>query len=350
MHILENSTLKIFTETENDVIMTMKLKKYCLLYPEVQMNQKLKQVLEDCYRTIKEIRPNYRTCYHSFLEYCDMYYSQCSFTELFEDQLDIFDMKRACKLYIESSKKATSIEAIQRFLTAMDFLFRYLKENGIRCKKMETGCRRKDVVHDICINLNHELEQKIYLPFDGEKELKIVEEQIVLLNRQNFYQLGQSIIYRLLVAYGFKEKVVINFKLHDFDSQRGKLLVNCNGENSLLIHLPEDIHQDLVEYCSLNKYRDREYLFTKSNGALLTPDSMLGTLKSRVKKMGVLNFTPTTVALYGVVHLIDKGLTLGEIKILTGFETQKIEDVFQYLLTEENVDKAINEKLRRSHE
>ncbi len=30
MHILENSTLKIFTETENDAIMTMKLKKYCL--------------------------------------------------------------------------------------------------------------------------------------------------------------------------------------------------------------------------------------------------------------------------------------------------------------------------------
>lgn len=319
------------------------------MHPEVQMNQKLKQVLDDCYREIKEIRPNYRTCYHSFLEYCDIYYSQCSLEELFEDQLDIFDMKRACKLYIESSKKATSIEAVQRFLTAMDFLFKFLKQNSIRCKRLEAGCRRKEIVHDICVNLNHELEQKIYLPFDGEKELKIVDEQIALLNRQNFYQLGQSIIYRLLVTYGFKEKVVINFKLHEFDSQRGELLVNCNGESSLLIHLPENIHQDLVEYCSLNEYRERECLFSKSNGTLLTPDSMLGTLKSRVKKMDILNFTPTTVALYGVANLIEKGLTLGEIKILTGFETQKIEDVSQYLLTEENVDKVINEKIIRSN-
>jgi len=58
---------------------------------------------------------------------------------------------------------------------------------------------------------------------------------------------------------------------------------------------------------------------------------------------------------------MEKGLTLGEIKLLTGFETQKIEDVSQYLLTDENTgcivirqiavrlmnnqaDKVINEK------
>ena len=61
--------------------------------------------------------------------------------------------------------------------------------------------------------------------------------------------------------------------------------------------------------------------------------------------MNILNFTPTTIALYGVANLIEKGLTLGEIKLLTGFETQKIEDVSQYLLTDEDVDKVINKKL-----
>ena len=97
------------------------------------MNQKLEQVLDDCYKTIKEVRPNYRTCYQSFLEYFGTNYPRCSLREMCENHLDIFDIKRACKLYIEGTKKATSIEAVQRFLTAMDYFFRFLKENGDRC-------------------------------------------------------------------------------------------------------------------------------------------------------------------------------------------------------------------------
>ncbi len=92
--------------------------------------------------------------------------------------------------------------------------------------------------------------------------MKIVESQIVLLNRKNFYQLGQSIIYRLLTTYGFKEKVVINFKLRDFDDQTGKIMVCCNEENSINIDLPEEICRDLVIYCNLNKYREREHFFS----------------------------------------------------------------------------------------
>lgn len=37
------------------------------------MNETLKQVLDDYYKTIKEGRANYRSCYNSFLEYCDKY-------------------------------------------------------------------------------------------------------------------------------------------------------------------------------------------------------------------------------------------------------------------------------------
>lgn len=139
--------------------------------------------------------------------------------------------------------------------------------------------------------------------------------------------------------------VVINFKIEDFDDITGKLLVGCNEENSIYICLPEDIRRDLIEYCILNKYQDREFLFTKSNGAKLTPDSMFHTLKSRIEKLGISNFTPTTVVLYGVAGLLDKGLTSAEIKVLTGFETKKIDDVSQYLLTDQNIEKVINAKI-----
>lgn len=50
----------------------------------------------------------------------------------------------------------------------------------------------------------------------------------------------------------------------------------------------------------------------------------------------------------GVANLIEKGLTLQEIKILTGYETQKIEDVSKYLLTDKEIENVINEKLQKS--
>jgi len=55
------------------------------------MNQKLEQVLDNCYKTIKEIRPNYRACYNSFPEYCDTNtnYSQYSLREMCEKHHEI---------------------------------------------------------------------------------------------------------------------------------------------------------------------------------------------------------------------------------------------------------------------
>lgn len=258
----------------------------------------------------------------------------------------MIQVRHACRYYFEKSKKATSIEAVQRFLTAIDQFYKYIRERGIIWEHLESGCRKKQVVHDICISLNDELKQKIYLPFDGKKEVKIVEEQLELLNDNNFYQFGQRVIYRLLITYGFKEKVIINIKKDELNKEEGTLLINGDEEYGIHIRLEKDTLEELVKYCELHKYVDRIYLFTKSNGAQLTPDSIFATLKDKMKRRGVTNFTPTTVALRGVSNLIEKGLTLEEVKLLTGFETQKIEDVSKYLLTDEDVEKVINEKLQ----
>ena len=152
------------------------------------MNEDLKHELDIYYETIKEGRPNYRSCYNSFLEYCSKF-SEYSLRKLLEETITISDIEMACIQYFKNSRKATSLEAIQRFLTAIDQFFKYLKNKKIVNSHLEDGCRRKEVIHRICIGLNEELEQKIYLPFDGKNELKIVEEQIKLLNKNNFYNI-----------------------------------------------------------------------------------------------------------------------------------------------------------------
>ena len=310
------------------------------------MSKALEQVLDDYYKTIKEERANYQACYKSFLEYCNQELKLYSLADLSKNLTKI-DVEQACKYYFETSKRATSIEAIQRFLTAIDQFSRYAKGREIEWRYLKEGCRNKQIVHDVCISLNNELSQKIYLPFDEEREVKIAKEQIELLNKNNFYQFGQSVMYRLLITYGFKEKIIINIRTEDFNEKEGQLLVGCDEEQRIYIKLEADIWDDLVKYCVMHKYPDRAYLFTKSNGEQLTPDSIFYTLKEKMKKLDIYNFTPTTVALQGVANLIEKGLTLQEIKILTGFETQKIEDVSKYLLTDEDIEKVINEKLQK---
>ena len=90
------------------------------------------------------------------------------------------------------------------------FEIRYIRERNIIWKHLENGCRKKQVIHDICISLNEELKQKIYLPFDEKEEVEVVEKELELLKEKNFYQFGQRVIYKLLITYGFKEKVIIN--------------------------------------------------------------------------------------------------------------------------------------------
>lgn len=144
------------------------------------MNTPLKQVLEDYYKTIREERANYQACYKSFLEYCNQELKFYSLADLSENLTKI-DVEQACKYYFETSKRATSIEAIQRFLTAIDQFTSYAKKREIKWRYLKESCRNKQIVHDVCVSLNNELSQKIYLPFDEEKEVRILKEQIELL-------------------------------------------------------------------------------------------------------------------------------------------------------------------------
>lgn len=309
------------------------------------MNYFLKQALTEHYKIIKTKRPNYWACYSSFLNYCECFPDD-SLKELFENKITIWEIKQACKEYIETSERSKSIVAVQRFLSAMDSFYQYIEKNGIECLSLKSGCRKKEYVYEICTSLNNVLKQKIYLPFDNPEYVKIADEEIGKLKKNNFFRLGQSIIYRLLKLYGFKECVIIAFRKENFDITEGTLLINYDEESNINIQLPDDIFKDLKMYCEIHQYPERTYLFTKSNGKPLASDSIFGRgIKNKLKNRQVVDFTPTSVALSGIARLLQKGLTIGEIQILTGFEAQKIVDVSQYLLSDVDVEKTINDKL-----
>lgn len=78
-------------------------------------------------------------------------------------------------------------------------------------------------------------------------------------------------------------------------------------------------------------------------GKKITSSSALATIQEKLEEVN--NINTTTLALKGVSKLIQKGLTLSEIKYLTGFETKKIEDVSRWLMNQEDVECVINNKL-----
>ncbi len=51
---------------------------------------------------------------------------------------------------------------------------------------------------------------------------------------------------------------------------------------------------------------------------------------------------------FKISKLIQKGLTISEIKCLTGFETKKIENVSNYLMAQYDKETVINEKLKKT--
>ena len=124
------------------------------------MSAVLKKALDDYYKMIKGERANYQACYKSFLEYCNQELEFYSLADLAENLTKI-DVEQACKYYFETSKRATSIEAIQRFLTAIDQFISHTKKREFEWRYLKEGCRNKQIVHDICLSLNNELSQKI---------------------------------------------------------------------------------------------------------------------------------------------------------------------------------------------
>lgn len=48
-------------------------------------------------------------------------------------------------------------------------------------------------------------------------------------------------MYRLLITYGFKEKIIINIKVEDFNEEEGQILVGADEEQKIYVKLETGI-------------------------------------------------------------------------------------------------------------
>lgn len=291
-------------------------------------------------------RSEYNACYDSLLFYLDSRsenYSKKTVQEIL-DSLSMVEIEHAGKNYFESSKKTKTEQAIHRFLLAMDYFNKYcLKKRGIECKALTGGCHNKNTFYNIVNMINGISESKIYLPLN-ESEIVLVNKCVEKLDCKDFYSLEQKIICQLLMTYGFKSHRIIDFLKDDFCYEE-KTLTISSELGDIVLKLENYICEELLLLNEIHKFQDRLFLFTNRVGKKLTPGSIIGSaLKDNIKREGVTSFNPTTTGLYGVVKILNKNLSIGEIVALTGFDATKIEDISNYVLTEKDISEVINSK------
>lgn len=212
---------------------------------------------------------------------------------------------------------------------------------GIECSALEGGCRNNEMIEDIEKCLNIKLKQEIYCPIDDKIEIEIIKI-CNNLKKSDFYKFGQKILCNLLLKYEFKLNLLVNLKKDDVNDIDGIITIR-NKDNVINLSVDKSMASDIRQYNMVHRYPNREYFFLNTKGNKITSSSALATIQEKLEEVN--NINTTTLALKGVSKLIQKGLTLSEIKYLTGFETKKIEDVSMWLMNQEDVESVINNKL-----
>lgn len=212
---------------------------------------------------------------------------------------------------------------------------------GIECSALEGGCRNNEMIEDIEKCLNTKLKQEIYCPIDDKIEIEIIKI-CNNLKKSDFYKFGQKILCNLLLKYGFKLNLLVNLKKADVNDIDGIITIR-NKDSVINLSVDKSMVSDIRQYNMVHRYPNRKYFFLNTKGKKITSSSALATIQEKLEEVN--NINTTTLALKGVSKLVQKGLTLSEIKYLTGFETKKIEDVSRWLMNQEDVESVINNKL-----
>ena len=308
------------------------------------MHDTLKTAVEEYFEQKKYERENYGQCYVAFVEYFKGF-NYSGLKDLFNNMITEYEIVHSCMLYFQNSKKAKGIAAINRYLSAIDLFYsEYIsKLGGINCPALERGCRNKYLITSICRNLKQDLRCEIYVPID-DKELTSLYLVMKQLKINNFFQYGQKVICELLLNYGFKLNVIVGLRKTDVDLDQGVIIIK-NHKGICKIKLYNEILTHMKYYDNLQSYSNRTYFFTNTKGKKLNSTSLLQTVKEKLSVENQKNVTATTIALKGIARLIERGLTVSEIMRLTGFEIQKIVDVSEYLMGENDINKILNSKL-----
>lgn len=318
----------------------------------------IKGLIEEISEFSNEIKndfPDYLSIYDYFCKYINENYSNEDLKDFFNHNLCRRDIINSCVYYLEQSN-ASSVTAIEKYLNAVTKLYNsYLCKRGYNSSGLDaiipfSSCK-SDVKEKV---VEKELREKCEFPAISNEEFKVIVNYLKNSIKRTYVGTQISIIFKLILLYGFKFERLKYIQVKDFNGHDNSLYIQIDDSSKLTLTLPGYLAQEIRDYISRFNKDDKEaYLFVNSKGHVLESSFFSHTfvLLHNNYQHATNSFTLTGMAKYAIINMIREGMSSSQIKIITGMEDDIINDCQRSFQFDEMKDMSvltrnINKKIR----
>lgn len=309
---------------------------------------------------IKNNYPDYATLYNYFYEYIEKTYAseESTLGEFLGYNLCKRDIINSCVYYAEQSN-ATSVSAIEKYLNSMTKLYNsYIKPNGYDNKSLEAIVPFASYKEEVREKINKkELMEKNNFPALTEDGFMKIIEYLYKFQKKTYVGMQISIIFKLIMLYGFKLERIKYLQVGDYDENESTLsiVVDDDVDNTprLILELPAYISNEIKNYLGQHIKKKNEYIFLNRQGHVVEPSFFSYTFRAIEDRYGIKekSFTTTGLAKYAIKHMIREGIGAADIKLITGMEDIVVDDCEMSVRMENisdmnGLNRKINSKIR----
>lgn len=143
------------------------------------------------------------------------------------------------------------------------------------------------------------------------------------LKPNKFYPYGQKLIFELLIKYGFKTQIILGISKDAYNPVDRTLVITNKVYGNIILELPDEFVNMFNRYNELQIYKDREYMFTYTDGKQLETNDIFDTLQDKIRISEIGKVSAINISLKGVENMINRGLFVSEIQRITGFSAKR---------------------------
>lgn len=319
------------------------------------MVKNFKEEVERFSLEIKESYPDYSSIYAFFVEHINKTYKKdYELEEFLVSEFSRRDIIEACVFYCENSN-AYSITAIEKFLNALTkFYTGYMKPNRYDNDNLLKYFPFAKLKDDVLEYTNKELIEKQVNPPIEDEDFGIICKYFNSIKNPSVVEREISIISKLFMLYGFKLERIRDLKKGDFDFGTRLLSVEIEEHRRITLELPLTLTLEIEAYLMCpeccNKI-DITPMFLKRNNTKIDP-GFFSHHYTKLKKLDEIEgnrITTTGLGKYGIIKMLEAGVNVPVIKLITGMEDDVISDCTKkvYGLNDyAHINRYINSRIR----
>lgn len=297
----------------------------------------LKEEIEKFSQEIKESNPDYTSIYTYFMDYINekAYKDDIELRDFLINEFSRRDIIKACAYYYENSN-AFSITAIEKFLNSITkFYSSYMKPNGYDNTNLFLIYPFAKLKNDVIDFIDKDILEKQVNPPISDYDFEHICNYFNLVQKPSITQRQISIIFKLIMLYGFKLERIRSLKKSNFDFGTRLLIIVIENGKNITLELPISLTLEIESYLNSPKCNKSDYMFLNTKNTEIDPSFLsyqFGKIRECINDDSEINkFTSTGLAKYGIIKMLKAGMNVPVIKMITGMEDDVINDCTRFV-------------------